>query len=149
MSLASGLKHKAKTDVIAGAIPAIAKGLARKPIAHVVHKVAADRPGMAGSQTDGMAPRDGVNGVGEVLGIKRISRVIFDRIQADEYVLIVGRNKVKPGVMRVQSNRDRRIEAEPTRVQSVTCRCRVRRILGGGSGQSGQRGRVNARRWIN
>src|SRR5690242_3341035 len=98
MGLSGRLEDETETDVVAGAVARVAKGLARVSIPHVVHQVVSDRPGMAGSQTRRVGPRGGCRGVGEPLGARYL---VIDCVQSNKYVLIVGGNKVKPGEMRV------------------------------------------------
>ena len=64
MQLAVRLKHEAEADVIARAVTASSEGLAREAIADVVHHIGPDRPGMARSDAEGMAPQRRRLGIG-------------------------------------------------------------------------------------
>ena len=74
--------------------------------------------------------------------------MVDNRIGADEQRLVMGRSKVKPGIMRVEMLRGGGIEAEPARIQPISHRIIVRLVLLCGPEQSSQRRRVDARSGI-
>src|SRR5437899_2373987 len=59
MSLAVGLKNKAKVGIIAGAVSALSEGLPGKAISEVVYPAIADRPSVSSGTPPRMVPHHG------------------------------------------------------------------------------------------
>src|SRR5690349_17205820 len=106
-----------------------------------VYDSVADNPSVTDREAHWVIPLVGRGSV-------RISRCsapcVILHAAADEQRLLVGQVEIQFGVMRMEMNRSRRVEAKPTRVQAVANGVVVDLVFPGGSGQSRNGGGINA-----